>query len=173
MLQVAVTHADHAAGPERAKVTVVEYGDFACAYCQIAYGGMRILLEHYGSDIRFIYRHFPLTAWNPTAELAAECAEAAAAQDKFWPMYRLLFERPHGIDERVLREYAEVVGLDLHQYDREMAAHMHLPRIHADLQGGERSHVRATPTFYVNGVVQDVTFGMERLQKAIDTALAA
>lgn len=172
-MQIAVTPTDHATGPARARVTVVEYGDFECSYCQIAYGGMKILLDHYGDDIRFVYRHFPLTDWHPTAELAAECAEAAAAQDRFWPMYRLLFERPHGIDAEVLREYAEVVGLDLKRYDQEMGAHLHLPRVHADRLAGERTHVRATPTFYVNGVVQDVTFGMERLQKAIDTALTA
>ncbi|KWR92011.1 DsbA family protein [Cupriavidus sp. IDO] len=172
MLEVAVTAADHAIGPDTARVTVVEYGDFECAYCQIAYGAMKILMEHYGPQVRFVYRHYPLTSWHPSAEAAAECAEAASAQDKFWPMYRMLYEHPYGLKPDALRQYAGMIGMDLGRYDSDMATHSFLQHVRADQQGGTRCHVRGTPSFFVNGAVQDVTFGMERLQMAIDTALA-
>ncbi|MCY1222441.1 Thioredoxin [compost metagenome] len=173
MLEVAVTAADHAVGPDTARVTVVEYGDFECSYCRIAYGAMKILLEHYGPQVRFVYRHYPMASWHPSAEPAAECAEAAAAQDRFWQMYRMLYEHPQGLKPDVLRHYAGMAGLDLDRYDNDMSTHRHLPHIRADQHGGTRCRVRGTPSFFVNGTVQDVTFGMERLQRAIDTALAA
>jgi len=173
MPDVAVTAADHAIGADTARVTVVEYADFECSYCQIAYGAMKILMEHYGPQVRFVYRHYPMSSWHPAAEAAAECAEAASAQHRFWEMYRMLYERPYGLKPEALRQYAGMIGMDVERYDRDMAAHRHLHRVHADQERGIHAHVRGTPWFFVNGEVQDVTFGMERLQKAIDMALVS
>ena len=173
MPDVAITSADHAVGPDTARVTVVEYGDFECEYCRMAYGAMKILMEHYGPQVRFVYRHYPMSHWHPSAEAAAECAEAAGAQQKFWQMYRLLHEKPDGLKPDALRHYAGMLGMDLDRYDQDMSAHAHLPHIRDDMRGATQWQVRGTPSFFVNGVVQDVTFGMERLQRAIDVALAA
>ncbi len=108
---------------------------------------------------------------HPHAELAAEAAEAAGAQHKFWPMYNLLFENRLHLDEKNLRQYAEKAELDMALYDDEMNKHVHLQRIQEVIESGKRSQVRATPTFFVNGIMHDVSYGIEHLQPAIETVL--
>src|SRR5215471_16784128 len=117
MLAVPVTHLDHILGPETAKVTVVEYGDFECPNCGQAYPAVKILRKYFGERMRFVFRHFPLREIHPHAELAAEAAEAAGAQGKFWSMHDLLFENQSHLNVRSLRRYAEAAELDLERYD--------------------------------------------------------
>ncbi len=171
MLSTPVEKTDHILGPASAHVTVVEYGDFECQYCRLAYGGVKILLARYHDRVRFVYRHFPLSAWHPLAEAAAEAAEAAGAQHKFWPMHQQIFEQHHGIKPATLREYAAALELDLERYDYDMKAHTYLQRVREHQHSGIGSHVRSTPSFFVNGGIQDVTFGMEHLDHAIAVAL--
>jgi protein-disulfide isomerase len=166
-----VNHSDHFTGSHTAKVTVVEYGDFECPSCGQAYPAVKILLKHFGEKIRFVFRHFPQREVHPHAELAAEAAEAAGAQHKFWHMHDLLFENQLHLKAPSLRKYAAEAELDLERYDYEMGDHVYLQRVQESLAGGNRSGVRATPTFFVNGVVQDVSFSLEQLQNAIDAAL--
>jgi protein-disulfide isomerase len=172
-LAVPVNHSDHFLGPASAKVTVVEYGDFECASCGQAYPAVNILLKHFGDRMRFVFRHFPLREVHPHAELAAEAAETAGAQHKFWNMHKLLFEHQLHLKARSLRQYAEEAELDLARYDYEMEDHLYLQRIQEHVDGGTRSGVRSTPAFFVNGVVQDVSFGIQQLQTAIDAVLRA
>src|SRR5215471_223107 len=115
-LAVPVTHLDHILGPETAKVTVVEYGDFECPNCGQAYPAVKILRKYFGERVRFVFRHFPLREVHPHAELAAEAAEAAGAQGKFWPMHDLLFENQLHLKAKSLRGYAEKAGVDLERY---------------------------------------------------------
>jgi protein-disulfide isomerase len=173
MLSTPVGQTDHVLGRQGAHVTVVEYGDFECQYCHLAYGGVKILLSRYHDRVRFVYRHFPLSAWHPLAEGAAEAAEAAGAQHKFWPMYQQMFEQHHGLKPAALRQYAAALELDMERYDYDMKAHTYLQRVREHQQSGLASHVRGTPGFFVNGVIQDVTFGMEHLDQAIAAALRA
>jgi protein-disulfide isomerase len=173
MLAVPVNHSDHFLGPASAKVTVVEYGDFECPVCAQAYPAVNMLLKHFGDRMRFVFRHFPLREVHPHAELAAEAAEAAGAQHKFWHMHKLLFEHQSHLKASSLRQYAGEAELDLQRYDFEMQDHAYLQRIQEHIDGGTRSGVRATPAFFVNGVVQDVSFGFQHLQTAIDAALRA
>lgn len=170
-LAVPVNHSDHFRGLTSAKVTVVEYGDFECPSCGQAYPAVNILLKHFGDRMRFVFRHFPLREVHPHAELAAEAAEAAGAQDKFWHMHNLLFEHQLHLNARSVRQYAVEAELDLERYDYEMKDHVYLQRIQEQVNGGTRSGVRATPAFFVNGVVQDVSFGFQQLQTAIETLL--
>jgi protein-disulfide isomerase len=172
-LAVPVNHNDHSLGPESAGVTVVEYGDFECPSCGQAYPAVKMLLRHFGDRMRFVFRHFPLLEVHPHAELAAEAAEAAGAQHKFWQMHNLLFEHPLHLKPKNLRQYAADAELELERYDYEMGDHVYLQRVHEHIDGGARSGVRSTPAFYVNGAVQDVSFGMEHLQRAIEAALRA
>jgi len=123
--------------------------------------------------VRFVFRHFPLREVHPNAELAAEAAEAAGAQHKFWNMHDVLFEHQLHLKTKSLRQYAEKVELDLERYDHEMEDHLYLQRVQEHVSGGTGSGVRATPTFFLNGVVQDVSFGMQRLRTAIDAGLRA
>lgn len=170
-LAVPVNHSDHFLGPISAKVTVVEYGDFESSSCRQAYPAMNMLLRHFGDRIRFVFRHFPLREVHPHAELAAEAAEAAGAQNKFWLMHNLLFEHPLHLKARSVRQYAEMAELDLERFDYEIEDHVYLQRIQEHIDGGTRSGVRGSPAFFVNGVVHDVSFGLEQLETAIEAVL--
>jgi protein-disulfide isomerase len=162
---------DHAQGPEHARITVIEYGDFECPSCKVAATTPTLLMDRYPNRVRFIFRHFPLSAAHPHAQLAAEAAEAAAAQGRFWPMYHKLFDNQAHLKERDLRRYAEELGLDMSRYLAEMDDHIYLQRVREQMAGGQRSHIRATPTFFINGVVQDISFGMKALHDAVATAV--
>lgn len=166
-LAVPVTHLDHVLGTAQAPVTVVEYGDFECPACKLAYPAVKLLIKTYGSAVRFAYRHFPLVEVHPHAELAAEAAEAAGAQGKFWPMHDLLFENQQHLKANQLRAYAQRLELDLSRYDYEMDDHVYLQRVREHIACGLASGVRGTPGFYVNGAPQDVSFGFEHLMEAV------
>ena len=170
-LAVPVTHLDHILGPHTAKVTLLEYGDFECPNCGQAYPAVKILRKHFGERVRFVFRHFPLREVHPHAELAAESAEAAGAQGKFWLMHDLLFENQLHLKSKNLRQYAEQATLDLERYDYEMEDHVYLQRVLEHIEGGAQSRVRSTPTFFVNGAICDVSFGLEHLQRAIEAEL--
>ena len=170
-LAVPVSHSDHILGPETAKITLVEYGDFECPNCGQAYAAVKILRRHFGERMRFVFRHFPLRELHPHAELAAEAAETAGAQNRLWPMHDLLFENQLHLKAKSLRRYAERAGLNLERYDYEMNDHVYLQRVQEHIDGGTKSRVRSTPTFFVNGVVHDVSFGLEHLQQAIEVEL--
>jgi protein-disulfide isomerase len=163
---------DHVAGPEHARVTVIEYGDFECPSCKVAATTPKLLLERFPNKVRFIFRHFPLQDAHPHALLAAEAAEAAGAQGKFWQMYDVLFANQTHLKDRDLHRYAEELGLDMARYVAEMDDHIYLQRVREQIAGGERSHIRATPTFFLNGAIQDISFGMKSLHDAVARAVA-
>ncbi len=163
---------DHTQGSESAPVTLLEYGDFECPSCKTAAATPLLLLERFPNKLRFIFRHFPLEQAHPHALLAAEAAEAAAAQGRFWPMHDRLFQHQNHLKEQDLLRHAAEVGLDMARYRGEMADHIYLQKVREQLAGGERSHIRATPTFFVDGVVQDISFGMQSLHDAVAAAVA-
>jgi len=169
----AVNHNDHIRGSGAAKVTVIEYGDFECPTCGQAYHAVKMLLEQFGDRLRFVFRHFPLRENHPHAELAAEAAETAGAQHQFWQMHDLLFENQLHLKEKNLRQYAAKAELDLARYDREMNDHIYLQRIQEHIESGLKSKIRSTPAFFINGVLHDVSFRLEDLQRAIKTELGA
>ncbi|MFC5523086.1 DsbA family protein [Polaromonas jejuensis] len=164
---------DHIRGAGSAPVTLIEYGDFECPSCFQAHAALKIMLPHFDRQLRFVFRHFPLREIHPHAELAAEAAEAAGAQGKFWPMYELLFEHQQHLKEKHLLDYAGQVGLNLPRFQNEMNDHVYLQRVQEYMQGGQHLGVRGTPAFYVNGVFTDVSFGLQHLHEAIDKVLLA
>ena len=170
-LAVAVSAADHTLGSAHAPVTVVEYGDFECPNCKNAVPAVKMLLADYGESVRFVYRHFPLEEPHPHALAAAEAAECAAAQGKFWEMHELLFANQAHLTDKHLHGYAERLGLDLGRYTAEMDDHIYLQRIREHIASGKKSHVRGTPGFFVNGTIRDVSFGMKALFDAVAAAL--
>lgn len=163
---------DHIRGPASAPVTVIEYGDFECPVCRQAHGALEVMLPHFSNQVCFAFRHFPLRDPHPHAELAAEAAEAAGAQGRFWPMHDLLFEQQQHLDEQHMFGWAAKVGLDLPRYRNEMTDHVYLQRVQEHVQSGRLLGVRSTPAFFVNGAFADVSFGMQHLHEAIDRALA-
>jgi protein-disulfide isomerase len=142
---------DHRAGTDDAPVTLVEYGDFECPSCGLAYPLVRSLQRELGTDLRFVYRHFPLTLVHPHAQLAAEAAEASGAQGRFWEMHDLLYEHQQALEGDDLLQYGDALGLDVDRMAAELADGTHSRRLQDDFRSGVRSGVNGTPTFFVNG----------------------
>lgn len=170
-LAVPVSATDHLIGPAHAPVTIVEYGDFECPNCKQAAPAVKQLLERFPERVRFVYRHFPQEPLHPHALHAAEAAECAAAQGRFWPMHDLLFANQERLQAKHLRRYAEQLELDMARYEAEMDDEVYLQRVREHADGGRRSRLRSTPGFYVNGVIVDVSFGLRSLFDATETAL--
>jgi protein-disulfide isomerase len=166
-----VSSIDHVRGPDHAPVTIVEYGDFECPSCKQASGAVKLLLARYEQRVRFVFRHFPLEEVHPHALRAAELAECAGAQGKFWPMHDLLFDKQNHLEMPRLHEYAQSLGLDMARYTAEMDDEIYLQRIREHQQSGRASGVRSTPGFFVNGRIQDVSYGLDSLSKAVEAAL--
>jgi protein-disulfide isomerase len=163
---------DHIQGPADAAVTLVEYGDYECPYCGAAYPIVKELQARMGNMLRFVFRNFPITTSHPRAEQAAEAAEAAAAQGRFWEMHDLLYENQRRLRDQDLHAYAEQLGLDVEQFDKDLAEHVHAPRVREDFMSGVRSGVNGTPSFYVNGARHDDSYDLETLLAALERAAA-
>jgi protein-disulfide isomerase len=170
-LAVPVNPTDHYLGPSHAPLTLVEYGDFECPNCKQAAPAVKLLLKRFTGRVRFIWRQFPLEEVHPHALQAALASEAAAGQGKFWPMHDLLFDHQQHLKAPQLRHYAERLELDMVRYDADMADTVYLQRVREDSEGGVRSGVRATPTFFLNGLIADVSGGMQRLFDRVEAAL--
>jgi protein-disulfide isomerase len=170
-LAVPVAAVDHMLGPADARVTVVEYGDFECPICKQAAPAVKLALSRFAGRMRFVFRHFPLEEVHPHALLAAEAAEAAGGQGKFWQMHDLLFENQSHLKPNHLRSYVERLELDLLRYDADMDDELYRQRVREHIEGGSRSGVRATPTFFINGKIHDVSYGMQHLMEGIEAAL--
>ena len=158
---------DHIQGPETAPVTLVEYGDFECPYCAAASVIVKKVQEIMGDQIRFVFRHFPLTQIHPHAEPAAEASEAASVQGRFWEMHDLLYENQPMLDSRHLVGYAQELGLDTGRFQTELEAHVHRPRVREDFLSGVRSGVNGTPAFFINGARYDGSWDILPLVKAL------
>ena len=164
---------DHMRGPADAPVTVIEYGDYECPYCRGAARDVHLLLGEYPDTIRFVFRNFPVPQLHPHAEQAAEAAEAAAAQGKFWEMYEILLQTSSRLDIDSLRGYAVRLELDVDRFCRDLTSHAHAARIQGDVQEGIRNGVNATPKFYVNGKRIDGKVPLEGLVEDVRAAAAA
>jgi Na+/H+ antiporter NhaA len=160
---------DHVRGPDRAPVTLVEYGDFECPYCGRAEPVVRELLADYG-DLRYVWRHLPLTDVHPHAQLAAEAAEAAASQGKFWPMHDQLLGHQDALTAKDLIRYAGEAGLDAEQFTADLREHTGQPKIAADIDSADLSGVSGTPTFFINGKRHHGAYDIATLSDAVRTA---
>ncbi|HEU0165782.1 MAG TPA: thioredoxin domain-containing protein [Thermomicrobiales bacterium] len=169
-LVLPVGERDHASGPVDAPVTLVEYGDYQCPYCGRAYPIVKAVQEALGDNLRFIFRNFPITTSHEHAQHAAEVAEAAAAQGKFWEMHDLLFENQDALDDDHLRGLAQQLGLDLARFEADMTGHHFAERVREDFMSGVRSGVNGTPTFFINGARFDGSWEQESLTAALEDA---
>jgi formate-nitrite transporter family protein len=151
-LVVPVNERDHTLGPADT-VTVVNYGDYQCPDCHRRHKEIQKMIDELTQSVRFVYRHFPLVKTHPRALKAAEAAEAAAAQGKFWEMHRLLYLSPDKLEDKDLRRYAHKIGLDLEKFDREMAGNTYSDRIMKDYYNSLVSGISGTPTTFINGAI--------------------
>ncbi|HEX3801512.1 MAG TPA: Na+/H+ antiporter NhaA [Solirubrobacteraceae bacterium] len=142
---------DHIRGPADAPVTIVEYGDFECPYCGQAEPIIRELIEKSGNEVRYVWRHLPLTDVHPYAQLAAEASEAAAAQGKFWEMFELLITHQGNLQTDDLEQYAARLELDVERFSEEIRRRDYVGRIDEDVDSADESGVSGTPTFFING----------------------
>lgn len=161
---------DHIRGCADAPITLLEYGDYECPHCAAARPIVSTILDQVGGAVRFVYRHFPLTIIHPHAEAAAEAAEAAGSQGRYWQLHDALYANQQDLTVPRLVTYAAALGLDLEQFTRETLGHVHLPKIADDFTSGVRSGVNGTPTFYVNDIRNDGGWDYETLLSALQQA---
>ena len=158
---------DHIQGSVDAPIMLLEYGDYECPYCGEAYGVVKEIQERMGSRLCFSYRNFPLSNVHPHAEHAAEAAESAGEQGRFWEMHDLLYENQNALEDDDLAQYASALGLDARRLIREVQAEAHASRIREDFRSGARNGVNGTPSFFINGLRYDGTAGVEELYAAL------
>jgi protein-disulfide isomerase len=161
---------DHIRGSDSAPVTIVEYGDFQCGYCGMAEREIRDLLAESGDDVRYVWRHLPLNDVHPNAQLAAEAAEAAAAQGRFWEMYDLLLAHQDALELMQLADYAEQLELDREAFVAELTRRTYAGRIAEDVASADESGVTGTPTFFVNGRRHYGAYDLQALKVAVEAA---
>jgi Protein-disulfide isomerase len=170
-LKTPVTDEDHTSGPGTAPVTLLEYGNFECIYCGRAYPVIKQVRKLLGGNLRVVFRHFPTAQTHPHALRAAEAAEAAGAQGKFWEMHDELFTHQTSLEDRDLSRYARRIGIDLDRFTHDMTANTFLKQIEANY---ERSlfdeHVTGTPTIYLNEIRYTGAMDLESLLLAIKQA---
>jgi Na+:H+ antiporter, NhaA family len=163
---------DHIRGKLDAPVTLVEYGDFECNYCALAFPVMEQLRAEFPDHLRFVFRHAPQTRQHPNAVLAAEASEAAGAQDRFWQYHDGLYRRRDAITWDRLLEDARRLELDLARFTADVEQHRFLDSVNA-IEGTGAHTVRGTPTFFLNDVRYEDGSDFESLAKAIDAARSA
>lgn len=170
-LKVPVGPAEHIVGDEQALVTLVEYGDYECPHCGRAHPSVKAVRKHFGEELRFVYRHFPLTQIHPHAEVAAEAAEFAGASGRFWEMHDGIFENQDRLGVPLLKELVAELGLSSDDLVSDLQSHVYAPRVKSDFLGGVRSGVNGTPTFFINGHRYEGPPEFEDLVEAIDAEL--
>lgn len=161
---------DHVRGREDASVTLVEYGDYQCPHCGEMHPLIDEALDRLGKHVRFVFRHFPLEHSHPHARTAAEAAEAAGAQGRFWEMHYHLLEHRDRLERAGLVARAEELGLDVDRFRRELEEGTHAARVEEDFDSGVRSGVNGTPTLFIDGVRYDGARGLEELVRALEVA---
>jgi protein-disulfide isomerase len=163
---------DHIAGNPHAPVTLVEFGDYQCPYCGKAYPIVKEVQRRMGDRLCFVYRHFPLMQVHPYAFLAAETAEAAGAQGKFWPMHDFLFEhQQQGAYARPFDD-ARAIGLDMRRFEHDLNRHVFAHKVRQDIRSGMESGVQGTPTFFINGQMYNGSYDLRSLLSALEQGMS-
>lgn len=162
---------DHVRGNPAARLRLVEYADFECPYCGLAYPYVKRLCERLGDELAEVFRPFPLIEIHPHALHAAQAAEAAGLQGKFWEMHDCLFEHQRRLSDRDLLRYASELQLDVERFERDIASPPVLAAIERSLQHGAAEGVNGTPTFFLNGTLLEVD-RYEELEEIVGRAAA-
>jgi protein-disulfide isomerase len=166
-----VNERDHVRGPKGGALELVEYGDYQCEDTGEAHLVLRQLLEAHGDQIRFVFRNYPLRAIHEDAEHAAQAAEAAAAQGKFWEMHDILLENQGDLSDKAMERYARMIGLDLERFRSDLGQGIWAPRVQEDVRSAHESGVEQTPTFFLNGRSREESYSMEELVRTIEHAV--
>jgi protein-disulfide isomerase len=162
-----VDERDHALGPPTAPITIVEYGDYECPSCFNAVPVIKEVRQTLGDRLRFVFRHFPQNSIHPHASVAAEAAEAAAEEGKFWQMHQALFQHQKELAEIDLSHLALTQGLEIYKFETSVGGQQHHQRISDDFASGLRSGVNKTPTLFVNGLRYDGPIDAQSILAAV------
>ena len=172
VLTVPVTpERDHIRGRPDAPLTLVEYGDYECPFCGLAYPVTEQIVDQLGDDLLFAYRQFPLSTVHPHAALAAEAAEAAGSQGRFWEMHGALYANHQRLEPPDLAARAEMMKLDVRRFVDDLRTNAHRAKVNSDFLSGVRSGVNGTPTFFVNGRRHDGPADFASLMESLQAAL--
>ncbi len=171
-LRPPVSEQDNIQGNTHAPVTLVEFGDFECPDCGDAYPIVKEVQKRLGNRLRFVYRHYPLPQ-HPHAEHAAETAEAAGAQGKFWEMHDYLFEHQRALNDANLLKGAQALHLDTSRFESEMEQGIYTSQVAEDVESGDLSGVAGTPTFFINGQMHTDSYDLQTLLAALEKASKA
>ena len=164
---------DHVLGTPNARVELVEFGDFECPHCGAAHEMLKQVLRHVGRELLLGFRNFPLSEVHPRAFLAAEAAEAAGAQGKYWPMHDMLFENQQALDPEDLLAYAKHLRLDVARFAEDVSRNAYAGKVKSDFSSGVRSGVNGTPTFFVDGARYDLNLDADTLTTALRAVIRA
>jgi len=167
-----VNKTDHAEGAASASVTLLEYGDFECPHCGAAYPVVKKLQQHFGSQLRLVFRHFPLSNAHPHAFAAALAAEAAARQDMFWPMHDIIFQHQDQLGDQAFLRFAQTLHLDMDRFKKDRHDPILADKVDADFESGVRSGVNGTPGFFLDGERYNGSYDYLSLKEAIAAQLA-
>jgi protein-disulfide isomerase len=170
-LRVPVTQHDHVRGPANAPVTLVEYGDYECPHCRLAHPIVNAVRQHFAPQLRFVFRHFPLSQIHPNAETAAESTEFAGAHGRFWEMHDGIYENQDRLGLPLLFALVRTLGLSELELQSALASGEYEPKVRADFLGGVRSGVNGTPSFFINGERHDGSYAFDDLVAAIELRL--
>jgi protein-disulfide isomerase len=160
-LKPPINPSDHAQGDPRAPIQLVEYGDYECPFCARADGVVKALQQALGDNLLYVFRNFPVTQVHPHAMRAAQAAEAAGLQDRFWEMHDVLFANQDALEDDDLFAYAQELGLDMERFAADIESDDVVQKVRADFLSGARSGVNGTPTFFVNGERYDGSWEAE------------
>lgn len=172
-LILAVNNNDQISGDANAPLELIEYGDYECPYCGRAYPIVKDIQQNLGSDLRFVFRNFPLSRIHPHAFAAAVAAEAAAKQGKFWEMHDIIFENQETLEKEDILQFAGSLGLDIPRFENDMQQQALIEKVEGDFESGIRSGVNRTPTFFINGKKFEGDWGDGQLLPYLMTVLAA
>jgi protein-disulfide isomerase len=170
LLLLPIREQDHVHGPESAPLTLVEYGDYECPACGQLFVILRDVQETLGDRLRIVYRHYPLSGAHPHAQEAAEAAEAAGEQGRFWEMHDLLFQHQASLKRKDLLGYAESLGLDMPRFRSELTGSMYRDRVREDFRHGVQNGVYGTPGLFLNGVRHDEAWDRATLLQKLTSA---
>ena len=170
-LKVPEAQEDHIQGHETAAITIVEYGDYECPDCRNAYFIVKEIQKKFGEKVRFVFRHFPLEAKHPCAQVAAQIAEFSGANNRFWEMHDLIFENQERLGLTLLLELTQRLGLPVKDLEKALENETHAAKIQKDFVGGIKSSVNRSPTFFINGERYNGNMDLDALVKHIEKLL--
>jgi len=164
---------DHIRGPKNAPIELVEYGDYQCPHCGAAHPVVISIEEAFSKNLRFIFRHFPLSEVHPFAQPAAMAAEAAGMQGNFWEMHDMIFENQSHLSERALIIFAETLKLNMHKFAIDFRSGQIVDKVESDFESGIRSGVNGTPSFFINGIKYNGIYDFRSMAEAIERSASA